>query len=1003
MQAFIPRLNKADPPPGFEFTDVTCTRVSAPGVDALSLLEAWDLYEIHNIPPGMHAHPWRQVGDGHGQFEHALVFDKSLCGAPSFPAFSVPYTSSGSAREALRNAWTLYWRRAELSRRVPTATWPGVLTWPEEQVVHANALPDETPPVVYRSRLATGSGRVVRVSVSQPGGPQAHDRVVVVSDPGDGLVDVVSLDNAYRLRAEHVVPLDAPFVYTPKLATAAAWADSFQQDLERRRVHLFDNLLGWREEDGGLVPTEPDVAARALTRIQLRAAIYQLDAMLGIKIDLADLGRQDHRDRMRIATSVPCEACDDGTDEPGPANSLPFTEQVLALLCPDCAGKGVHCEDCAEFEHCSECGGSGLAFAADPVRAALEELNGRTPDPSRSTLQLVLDLKSMLETISGTVSLSARAMDTRAGGCLEFEEVPVTPGHARRDMPEETAGVEFEAVPTTLIDDAIARLTNGTLRAPEVFAQHRLGIAVESLLTSVSEEVGNLLKQVVDAEDEQRKMADWIDGLNAGGEEAMRQLADLRDRLAARDALVERAELARSIYQDAFAATESFDHAELGLTLAYLLGAVLTDGGYDFLDPEDAPLLYLRTIFPTGHPVWQYVRVGDPPAELVAKAPRAMSEFDHVRDCWGILATEFNTLERRLRAGRPLPDLERAMQVCRKAIEGLGALTASMGPDETGPVRAGSTEGPLFDPLVRYLRNDIDSDEARDLAHQLETIADALADIGLAPVLQRLTQRTPFTRLEVLQARLRLRDDDTSPADLRQARAAEWVKTRLGERALLPRERALRVLEEAIELSQTEGLGFADMVRLVAYVLKRPVGDPFKELGGLRFTILAYAEVRGYSALAAESTELDRVFAEDPDTFRRRNAEKAAAGVSTLSQQLTFGDAAAALGKSPEEFAAAIEDAMTGPSETLRSVFDHGMQGKLGPNDTLLSLSFRGRTVGIDQPTTAGKVQTAIEQLLLAKPVGPHEQDVIRVDGVVIACRGCDCSGCSMCKWDGGQ
>lgn len=875
MQAFIPRLNKADPPPGFEFTDVTCTRVSAPGVDPLSLLEAWDLYEIHNLPPGMHPHPWQQVGDGHGQFEHALVFDKSLCGAPSFPPFSVPYTSSGSRAEARRNAWTLYWRRAELSRRVPTAKWPGVLTWPEEQVAHANALPGETPPVVYRSRLATERGRVVRVSVSQPpGGPQAHDRVVVVNDPGDGLVDVVSFDNAYRLRAEHVVPIDAPFVHTPKLATAPAWADSFRQDLERRRGRLVENLLGWREDGGLLVPTEPDVAARALTRIQLRAAITEIDMMLGTKIDHADLERQDHRDRMRIADdlSVPCEACDDNGRT---------TDGERSAVCERCKGTKLR--------------------------------------PARSALPLTEQARNLLPQRTGGFTPPSGSAD---------------PGPAHFDMPEGAGGVEFEVVHPKLIDEL----------------QH--------------------------------------------------QLADLREQLQARVSLVERAELARSIYQDAVDATESFDHAELGLTLAYLLGAVLTDGGYDFLDPEDAPLLYLRTIFPSDHPVWRYVRVGDPPVELVAKAPLSTPEtyYTHARNCWSSLAMEFSTLERRVRAGRSVADLEQSLTVCRKAIEGLGALTAFMGPDETGPVHAGVTDGPLFDPLVRYLRNDLDTDEARDIAHQLETLADELGDIGLAPVLQRLTQRTPFTRLEVLQARLRLRDDDTSPADLRQARAAEWVQTRLGERALQPRERALRVLEEAIELGQTEGLGFADVVRLAAYVLKRPVGDPFKELGGLRFTLLAYAEVRGFSALAAESAELDRVFAEDPDTFRKRNAEKAAAGVSTLSQQLSFGDTAAALGKSPEQFAADLEDAMTGTFETLRSVFAHGMQGKLGPNDELLSMSFRGRTVGIDQPTTAAKVQTAIEQLLMPKPQGPHEQDVIRVDGVVIACRGCDCRGCSLCK-----
>jgi hypothetical protein len=42
-----------------------------------------------------------------------------------------------------------------------------------------------------------------------------------------------------------------------------------------------DNLKGWREPDGWLLPTEPDLDERQRVRARLRAAIETLDRVLG--------------------------------------------------------------------------------------------------------------------------------------------------------------------------------------------------------------------------------------------------------------------------------------------------------------------------------------------------------------------------------------------------------------------------------------------------------------------------------------------------------------------------------------------------------------------------------------------------------------------------------------------------------------------------------------------------------------------------------------------------
>lgn len=51
--------------------------------------------------------------------------------------------------------------------------------------------------------------------------------------------------------------------------------------LRERLAHLRDNLAGWRESDGHLVPTEPDPEERALVRARLQGAIAELEHLLG--------------------------------------------------------------------------------------------------------------------------------------------------------------------------------------------------------------------------------------------------------------------------------------------------------------------------------------------------------------------------------------------------------------------------------------------------------------------------------------------------------------------------------------------------------------------------------------------------------------------------------------------------------------------------------------------------------------------------------------------------
>ena len=116
--------------------------------------------------------------------------------------------------------------------------------------------------------------------------------------------------------------------------------------------------------------------------------------------------------------------------------------------------------------------------------------------------------------------------------------------------------------------------------------------------------------------------------------------------------------------------------------------------------------------------------------------------------------------------------------------------------------------------------------------------------------------------------------------NLRQSAVFHWVRATFGEPSTVASERVLRVLEEAIELAQAEGIPQDRVLASVEYVYRKPVGDPAQEVGGLGVTLLAYCETKGISADEEEAREFDRVVKIDADHFRARHNKKADAGIA---------------------------------------------------------------------------------------------------------------------------
>lgn len=109
-----------------------------------------------------------------------------------------------------------------------------------------------------------------------------------------------------------------------------------------------------------------------------------------------------------------------------------------------------------------------------------------------------------------------------------------------------------------------------------------------------------------------------------------------------------------------------------------------------------------------------------------------------------------------------------------------------------------------------------------------------------------------------------------------QARVTEWAGRVFTEAELcdIP-ERALRVLEEAIELAQTAGCTPEQCHKLIEYVMARPEGIVSREIAGVMVTLYCLAAVAGVYAQQAFERELKRINTQEVIArIQKRQAEK---------------------------------------------------------------------------------------------------------------------------------
>lgn len=118
-----------------------------------------------------------------------------------------------------------------------------------------------------------------------------------------------------------------------------------------------------------------------------------------------------------------------------------------------------------------------------------------------------------------------------------------------------------------------------------------------------------------------------------------------------------------------------------------------------------------------------------------------------------------------------------------------------------------------------------------------------------------------------------------------------WCVETFGARSTtMPSERALRVMEEAVELIQSEGVSKKTAHDVINRCYNRPVGDPNQEVGQIFFTLGVYCLLKNIDPVAEADKDFLRVLEilkDDPDYFKRRVEAKRLAGIELSEEPVT--------------------------------------------------------------------------------------------------------------------
>ena len=113
-----------------------------------------------------------------------------------------------------------------------------------------------------------------------------------------------------------------------------------------------------------------------------------------------------------------------------------------------------------------------------------------------------------------------------------------------------------------------------------------------------------------------------------------------------------------------------------------------------------------------------------------------------------------------------------------------------------------------------------------------------------------------------------------------QRECYEWAVATFGTVATLSHERALRLIEESLELVQAVGLSREDIIKVLDRTYSREVGLIPQEIGQVELTLRCLAHQCGFNVEHECDLEFERVTAIPPEHWEKRHENKVDAGTA---------------------------------------------------------------------------------------------------------------------------
>ena len=167
-----------------------------------------------------------------------------------------------------------------------------------------------------------------------------------------------------------------------------------------------------------------------------------------------------------------------------------------------------------------------------------------------------------------------------------------------------------------------------------------------------------------------------------------------------------------------------------------------------------------------------------------------------------------------------------------------------------------------------------------DTAKRHDTPSSGAVDLALmAQGMERLAEegvRPDEWMLREWSNKLRSIDSEAR----RGADALRWAVSTFGEIAEDKEERAMRFIEEAVELVYAIGLTSGTLAKIANRVYGRPRGERWQEVGQAQLTLELLAEVYGINPQLRAAIEFERIQAIPKEEWERRHQAKVTAGIA---------------------------------------------------------------------------------------------------------------------------